>query len=112
VSKHTKGPWHIGNLMSYDGYTGRPFRNVWAGHDDDAGVVARAIHETDDGEHDVDANAQLIAAAPELLEALEICQEYAISGKSTGCFSGASAELDDIVNVCRAAIAKARGELQ
>lgn len=26
-------PWRVGNLESYDAYTGEPFRNVWAGGD-------------------------------------------------------------------------------
>ncbi len=60
---HTGGPWRLGNLESYDAYTGKPFRNVWTGNDT---CIARAI---DNG--DVDANARLIAAAPEMLEALE-----------------------------------------
>lgn len=62
---HTEAPWRIGNLESYDAYTGKPFRNVWAG--EDPGVcIARAI---DNG--DVDANAAIIAAAPALLAAAE-----------------------------------------
>lgn len=68
--KFTPGPWRIGNLASWDGYTGKPYRNVWAGDDDNPSVegpsrvIARAI-ESDD----VDANARLIAAAPDLLAA-------------------------------------------
>lgn len=70
MSKHTPGPWRIGNLASYDGYTGQPYRNVWAGQGEAATVVARAIRSEGAMTNDVDADARLIAAAPDLLEAL------------------------------------------
>ena len=47
------------------------------------------------------ANARLIAAAPELLAALELIE--------TGCTPGGVLMADAVANVCRAAIAKARG---
>jgi hypothetical protein len=71
-AQHTPGPWRIGSLASYDGYTGQPYRNVWAGEDEAATVVARAIRSDGAMTNDVDADALLIAAAPELLEAAEM----------------------------------------
>lgn len=70
IIKHTPGPWRIGTLQSFDGYTGQPFRNVWAGHNDTATVVARAIRSEGAMTNDVDLDALLIAAAPDLLDAL------------------------------------------
>ena len=76
MSKHTPGPWRIGSLESYDGYTGQPYRNVWAGQDEAATVVARAIRSDGAMTNDVDADARLIASAPDLLA---ICKELAES---------------------------------
>jgi len=52
------------------------------------------------------ADAQLIAAAPDLLEALEACLE---TWKTTGVSNGA---IEDAKQQARAAIAKAKGESQ
>lgn len=76
MANFTAGPWRIGNLPSWDGYTGKPFRNVWAGDEDAAVCIARAI---DHG--DVDANAALIAAAPDLLAACLALTKYATVGQ-------------------------------
>lgn len=59
MSKHTPGPWHVGNKYPADVYAAR------AGH-----AIARAVNPQCDGE--CEANARLIAAAPELLEALNL----------------------------------------
>lgn len=50
------------------------------------------------------ANARLIAAAPEMLEALERCIAIANSAGGHGVIPGR------IIEIARAAIAKARGE--
>lgn len=73
MKAHTRGPWRVGNLASYDGCTGQPYRNIWAGEDEDATVVARAIRSEGAMSNDVDADAHLIAAAPDLLEA---CKQW------------------------------------
>ena len=78
MSKHTPGPWRIGNLASYDGYTGQPYRNVWAGQGEAATVVARAIRSEGVMTNDVDADARLIAVAP-------MMYEYIVSSASNGC---------------------------
>ena len=100
-SKHTPGPWSIGNLASYDGYTGQPYRNVWARQGEAATVIARAIRRHGET-NDVDANAALIAAAPELLEALEEIM------KQTDQRSNYL--IDHVYLIAAAAIAKAKGE--
>ena len=95
MSKHTAGPW------KYDG------DYVWA--DSIGGYVANPQTEdmtsgkficTRDCQEIIDANARLIAAAPELLEALEGMLEYS--------------DLIDVynsrdTNKARAAVWKARG---
>lgn len=80
MGEHTPGPWKTGreDMQSYEGLTGQPFWSVYA-QDPRAGVhlgtplpllIARlpgAEIEQAEGR----ANAKLIAAAPELAEALE-----------------------------------------
>lgn len=65
--KHTKGPWHVqDNDGAYcmvrgkpeDGHNGQSIAKVW-------------LQDTDFN----DANARLIAAAPDLLEALVVAQQ-------------------------------------
>jgi hypothetical protein len=108
--KHTPGPWRIGSLKSFDGYTGQPFRNVWAGHNDAATVVARAIRTEGAMTNDVDADANLIAAAPDLLQALKKLLEF-VEGAAEGKDSFYWDEINkDEGSAARAAIAKATGE--
>ncbi|MBT9173470.1 MAG: hypothetical protein DDT21_01871 [Syntrophomonadaceae bacterium] len=61
MSNHTPGPWHVENDLQYDGGT-IPYivseTDVW-------------IAKTNTFSTNVEANARLIAAAPELLEALK-----------------------------------------
>ena len=71
---HTPGPW-----KEYDCDTdGTPDRgqlagDIWGfGRDGKAAIVARAYYCEDDSE----ANARLIAAAPELLEACEVASQF------------------------------------
>jgi hypothetical protein len=74
--KATPGPWRVGNLVSWHGDTGKPFRNVWSGEDDEAWKVA----EFQSGLCDV--NAQFIAqsrtiapqAVQKSLEAAELLE--------------------------------------
>lgn len=75
MSKHTPGPWRVGNLGSYDAHTDEPYRNVWAGEGAEATVVARAVRAAGSMTNDVDEDARLIAAAPDLLAALKALVE-------------------------------------
>jgi len=61
--KHTKGPWKVGNLIDYD-YEPR-FVEVLG--DDGIKCIAKAVYGKTDEE--AAANAHLIAAAPDLLQA-------------------------------------------
>lgn len=69
MSKHTPGPWHVGQ-------SSKRGHEVWARTSDTGSMmVAGCGHAEFD-----QANARLIAAAPELLEALEDAATYAQCG--------------------------------
>ena len=62
---HTPGPWQIGGeLISQEG-TNIEIASVWA---------QSANRKFAPSQSKADANARLIAAAPELFEALKVCQ--------------------------------------
>ena len=63
VSKHTPGPWQVGARKKHRVCIDSPAGNWW---DFARVVVSVSGHYNAEGE----ANAQLIAAAPDLLEAL------------------------------------------
>lgn len=87
-AKHTRGPWGV-KPVGY-GVSIEPDL-AWVGY---GSAHDKDIH---------DANARLIAAAPELLEALELADEC---GQATGADSSYPEAWESI----RAAIAKAKGE--
>lgn len=92
--KHTPGPW---NRIIADGYTVR-HPQIYS----DTGPVANATWLGDGRLDELNANARLIAAAPELLEALRGLRD---------AFLGTSVEVQaDAMRAARAAIAKAGGE--
>lgn len=86
MSKHTPGPWHIGSNMILKIINGSYF----------------SIAEVNDWDDETVPNARLIAAAPDLLEALEIivATEHERHGYNPFWTDQA-----------RAAIAKAKGEV-
>lgn len=90
--KHTPGPWHIAN--------GCQIRSA-------KDQIAKAWM-TRNGEGL--ANARLIAAAPELLEALELLAELADGFSVSGVYF--TEQIENLVAVRRAfaAIAKSKGE--
>lgn len=88
--KHTPGPWLIENTK-----TGGTWINTsFAGFS-----ICHLI-----GQPEIKANAALIAAAPEMLEALEVCISQ-IEEFSTGIDSKRFA-----IQIAKEAIAKSRGE--
>ena len=93
--KHTPGPFYT---SARNGHT-----YVFAESDDFA--IARVLRES---HRDNDANARLIAAAPELLEALQSIFALVDTAAETGEYD------EDAINAAydkgRAAIAKALGE--
>ena len=90
-TQHTPGPWSVSKLATPD-YA--PEFAIHAGDDD----LARTMNG------DSEANARLIAAAPDLLAALQRIL-------SVRCFrNDLSAEHHAALNDCRAAIAEAGGD--
>ena len=76
---HTPGPWHVGGKSGMAApITNTPLR-VWA---NDRAAVAEIMTRRQLGEHSPSpvelANAHLIAAAPDLLAALQFLQPLAI----------------------------------
>ena len=68
--KHTPGPWVIERVdkQYYDSHTGQPSSTLsWMNIDSGGRTVASAHSFTEN----MEANARLIAAAPEMLEALQ-----------------------------------------
>ena len=98
MNKHTPGPWtHEGQ----GDITGIEDNGFGRGPVDVCSVYLRAV----EGRHE--ANARLIAAAPDLLDALEYVADIDVSGADDSVirFILAAAQ-----NKARAAIARARGE--
>lgn len=94
-AKHTPGPWEIRDVNVTFISIGAPehhsLADTWA---IDEGVTTEQLH----------ANARLIAAAPELLEALE-----QISHAEAATYDDIHAAIQDLVGIARAVIAKATG---
>ena len=96
MSKHTPGPWKAKKWVGTDPYDDpdRPFVEVGNVHWSPKNwKPAAAIKQT--------ANARLIAAAPELLEALENLLKV---------HEGEGGTQHNAADIARAAIAKAKGE--
>jgi hypothetical protein len=101
-TKHTPGPWHFSDDLGQQ----HGCRLI---HAKDGRLVADAgrIHYRTDAE--MDANARLIATAPDLLEALETMVRWTeMHGLNTAeLITGGRAEVP-VVGMARAAISKAR----
>ena len=97
MSKHLPGPWElmdIGDYGDFDGYSRVLMSEPLSG---DNPVRIAAIHTH--GDDVSEANASLIAAAPDLYEALRDM-----------CSTGGLDDGTDIIAKAEAALAKARGE--
>lgn len=94
ASKHSPGPWTLGPADDIDGaqYYRSVSAKTWQNF---ANVVVRMEDDDHDSAKGL-ANAALIAAAPDLLEALEAV--VAVADRKT-----------DVFNRAHAAIAKAKG---
>lgn len=104
MNKHTPGPW-VMDGKHYRGKLDRHYHAITAGcgfhvTDDDEGFEITGCIST--------ADARLIAAAPDLLEALERlqCAAYNIGGEHVTDHQ----QLIDAADFAAAAIAKAKGE--
>jgi len=63
---HTPGPWRI------DGHPGREALEIHSGHR----RIAKSLYEYGSEDNEADANAALIAAAPDLLEACKLAKQH------------------------------------
>lgn len=99
-ARHTPGPWRIGDA-------GRSVFGPKDGNPAPVTVAALPPVSPRVGAETRRANARLIAAAPELLAALEDLLKICISrGESLGLDNGGP-----VLDFARATIAKARGEV-
>jgi hypothetical protein len=114
-NKHTPGPWTTYGLNEYDcpgveSKSSESISIVVFGNslDENAGVLGRTVEEAK-------ANARLIAAAPELLEALEniiddLTEEYQLRAQSYTDGEPLTGALRSALDRARTAIAKAEGK--
>ena len=100
MKQHTLGPWAVDIL------DGNGQRNVRGQHFE---ICTCWHHSVVSIEKEMEANARLIAAAPELLEALE---EFEAEYDKVDLAKAEPPELTAAVLAARAAIAKAKGEVQ
>jgi hypothetical protein len=98
---YTKAPWHICEV------TGRGLKLI---RDANGYCVAEAVKPANSGAAyiDADANAALIAAAPDMLAALESARLWVGQYNDVPGHDAASAAMCAVID---AAIAKARGEV-
>ena len=103
---HTKGPWEVEKHE-------RMFLII--GNDDCPRNEKMPVCELDRGlseetDEEQEANARLISAAPELLEALEGLYDEVIAICNDGTLDGSFVETRRSIIATRRAIAKAKGE--
>jgi hypothetical protein len=102
--KWTKGPWGIAQYENYVGFS------IWAAG---VGCIAERWWPAEEKNVPIEANAHLIAAAPELYEALKLAAAFFESGYTVLAGSGqvsAVVKIGGMGAVCNIALAKARGE--
>jgi len=105
MSKHTPGPWWLGRDPSHFG----SLTSITGGSDSTGGI--RSVAEV--GGPDIDeaeANASLIAAAPEMLDALKAMTKLYVDFVNSGDCGCWDPERIDEVKLARAVIAKAEGK--
>lgn len=109
MSKHTQGPWHVDfGLIASRSLSSTKRIAVLVDQKQDP-IDFPAI---DDGEFEEEfANARLIAAAPDLLRALQHAHVRALKARSYGVdmLSSKNLCLDDVISIVTEAIAKAEG---
>jgi hypothetical protein len=104
-TKHTPGPWTVEKFTREHEWV-RMRARVTDGEDTVAQLFDSAF---EDRNH---ANARLIAAAPEMLEALELTLEALFQNPELNFCKGPMAiETFEAINSIKAAIRKAKGEL-
>lgn len=100
MSKHTPGPWHIGVRQPNSD------KFIYGQNGEEIANCDRLTNFPDVNL----ANARLIAAAPELLEALGKIEAELSNLAGLTLDSGDNATLYDLSGIARTEIAKAKGE--
>lgn len=100
TDKHTPGPWSVYRNNVKEKY-GACHDNIFIKKGND--IICELFSEND-------ANARLIAAAPDLLAVLEHIAGHADMARTCANDAGRIKSLENIINSARAAIAKARGD--
>lgn len=110
----TKGPWrvdphHSGDVQTSDGTV--EIGATWHASDQGSSLIIRGPNLPDDDT--ADANARLIASAPDLAEALEKAAEHLDrAGMVTFRDGEISQSFLDAAEAARLALSKARGETE
>lgn len=105
MSKHTRGPWHAGNIRIQG--AGAQFYGCDVGAKNGSNVAIVLHQSTDREASETIANARLIAAAPDLLEALRRAERRFSGHVGNSLWDR---ELTDVVlTIARVAIANATG---
>ena len=89
-TKHTKGPWHEGSHRAIESQSG---------------TICEVYSHM--GIEEADANQKLIAAAPDLLDALHLALPFVEDHAGDPCYKAGA--VDKAVKTIKAAIAKATG---
>lgn len=111
-AKHTPGPWRVDGHAGRLEIVGRPnwkCRRFGVEGEWSVAVVDDLSEGQDGAEFETEANAHLISAAPEMLEALEQFMEEYVELVNSGDAGFWNPEDEDKVKVARAAISKAKG---
>lgn len=109
MSKHTPGPWEVshGGHGSPHGFVIDEYYVLNRTVADDVAIAADIVDPAT--QMPSEANARLIAAAPELLEALQLCMADMVL---TEAHYGEHPAAQKAIDQARAAIAKATGGAQ
>jgi len=104
--KHTPGPWTVGGIGSVKGTDSS---DIFI-QDRRGASIAHVIYNEPGGDDPAEcmADARLIAAAPDLLEALKEIIDF-IGPKDPVCIKGPNCETCRLADAARAAITKAEG---
>lgn len=106
-AKHTPGPWKIEGYYPHSNIALPASKLHFAVRDEHSNVMALTGGVGEADHYESEANAALIAAAPELLAALETCLRNSELRRTSGVESGPVIERE--IETARAAIAKATG---
>lgn len=104
---HTPGPWIADHFSEY-GFPSRPTPNITINPVVLGQVVNLPIAKIQRNSEEHLANARLIAAAPDLLEALKVLNEFV--RQSDAAYRNGIGDTDGVYTQVHSAIAKATGQ--